>query len=110
MVVLVFGGWDVADAGELPDGQVKSDLAARPIYHHTRDSIEAHLSIVFAALAVGALDRGHHRLVDPPVVKTARLYRTIAIQAGDHIVTAADPLPDDLASAIETIKHRASAH
>jgi hypothetical protein len=31
----------------------KHDLRARPIYHHTRDSIEAHLSIVFAALAVG---------------------------------------------------------
>ncbi len=30
----------------------KSDLAARPIYHHTRESIEAHLTIVFAVLAV----------------------------------------------------------
>jgi transposase len=28
------------------------DLAARPIYHHKRESIEAHLNIVFAALAV----------------------------------------------------------
>ena len=30
----------------------KSDLRARPIFHHTRESIEAHLTIVFAALAV----------------------------------------------------------
>jgi hypothetical protein len=30
----------------------KHNLQARPIYHHTRDSIEAHLAIVFAALAV----------------------------------------------------------
>jgi hypothetical protein len=30
----------------------KSDLRARPIFHHTRDAIEAHLTIVFAALAV----------------------------------------------------------
>jgi len=30
----------------------KSDLAARPIFHRTRDSIEAHLTIVFAALAI----------------------------------------------------------
>ena len=30
----------------------KSDLAARPIYHRTRDSIEAHLTVVFAALAI----------------------------------------------------------
>lgn len=30
----------------------KSDLKARPIFHHQRDSIEAHLTIVFAALAI----------------------------------------------------------
>jgi hypothetical protein len=30
----------------------ESDLQARPIYHHKRESIEAHLTIVFAALAV----------------------------------------------------------
>ena len=30
----------------------KTDLRARPIYHHKRESIEAHLTIVMAALAV----------------------------------------------------------
>jgi hypothetical protein len=30
----------------------KTDLRARPIFHRTRDSIEAHLTIVFAALAM----------------------------------------------------------
>ena len=30
----------------------KSDLQARPVYHRKRDSIEAHLTIVLAALAV----------------------------------------------------------
>jgi transposase len=30
----------------------KHDLRARPIYHRKRDSIEAHLTVVFAALAV----------------------------------------------------------
>jgi hypothetical protein len=30
----------------------KHDLQARPVYHHQHDSIEAHLKIVFAALAV----------------------------------------------------------
>jgi hypothetical protein len=30
----------------------KSDLKARPIFHHKRDSIEAHITIVFAALAI----------------------------------------------------------
>lgn len=31
----------------------KSDLAARPMYHHKQDSIKAHLTICFMALAVG---------------------------------------------------------
>lgn len=30
----------------------ESDLAARPMFHHTRDSIEAHLTVVFCALAI----------------------------------------------------------
>jgi transposase len=30
----------------------KSDLKARPIYHHNRSAIEAHLTIVFTALAI----------------------------------------------------------
>ncbi len=31
----------------------KSDLKARPIFHHKQDAINAHLTIVFAALAIG---------------------------------------------------------
>lgn len=30
----------------------KHDLRARPIYHHKRESIDAHLTIVFVAMAV----------------------------------------------------------
>jgi hypothetical protein len=30
----------------------KSDLKARPVFHHKRESIDAHLTIVFAALAI----------------------------------------------------------
>jgi hypothetical protein len=33
----------------------KHDLRARPIYHHKRESIDAHLSIVFASRAVTRL-------------------------------------------------------
>lgn len=33
----------------------KSDLKARPIFHHKRDSIEAHLTIVLASLAIGTM-------------------------------------------------------
>jgi hypothetical protein len=81
----------------------KSDLQARPVYHRTRDSIEAHLTIVFAALAVSRWIEARTGWSIRKFVKTARCYRTIQIQAGDHIITAADPLSDDLRQAINAI-------
>lgn len=87
----------------------KSDLAARPIYHHTKHSIEAHLSIVFTALAVGRWIEDTTGWSIRRFVKTARRYRTIQIPAGEHTITAADPLPEDLNTAIEAIKRRATA-
>jgi hypothetical protein len=81
----------------------KSDLRARPIYHHKRDSIEAHLTIVFAALAV---TRWLERCTDWSINKlitSLRRYHTIEIQAGDQIVTAADPLPDDIRATLQRL-------
>jgi Transposase DDE domain len=83
----------------------KSDLQARPIYHRTRDSIEAHLTIVFAALAVSRWIERQTGWTIRKFVKTARRYRTIQIQAGDHTITAADPLPSDLRQAVDAISH-----
>ena len=81
----------------------KSDLQARPVYHRTRDSIEAHLTIVFAALAVSRWIEHQTGWSIRKFVKTARRYRTIEIQAGDHVITAADPLPDDLRDVLTKI-------
>ena len=36
-------------------------------------------------------------------VRTARRYRTVQIRAGRHMLTAADPLSDDLAEALAKI-------
>ena len=84
----------------------KHDLQARPIYAHTRDSIEAHLTIVFAALAIGRWIEATTGWSIKKFVRTARRYRTIEIQAGAHTLTAADPLPDDLRQALQAIHHR----
>ena len=81
----------------------KHDLQARPIYHHKRESIEAHLTIVFAALAVSHWIETTTGWSIKKFVRTARRYRTIQIQAGGHTITAADPLPDDLTEAINKI-------
>jgi hypothetical protein len=81
----------------------KSDLQARPIYHRKRDSIEAHLTIVFAALAVSRWIEHTTGWSIRRFVKTARRYRTIEVQAGPHTITAADPVPEDLRGALEAI-------
>jgi hypothetical protein len=69
----------------------KHDLQARPACHHLRDSIEAHLTVVFAALAVSRWIEARTGWSIRKFVKTARRYRTIQIQAGQHTITAAAP-------------------
>ena len=84
----------------------KTDLRARPIYHHKRESIEAHLSVVFAALAVSHwLQRTTGWSINK-IVKTLRRYHTVTIQAGDQTITAANPLPDDLRAILDLIHGR----
>jgi hypothetical protein len=87
----------------------KHDLQARPIYHRTRDSIEAHLTVVFAAMAVSHWIEHQTCWSIKKFVRTARRYRTVTIQAGSHTLTAAEPPPDDLAEALAKI-HGLHAH
>jgi Transposase DDE domain len=82
----------------------KHDLQARPVYHHIRESIEAHLSIVVAALAVSHWIEHQTGWSIKKFVRTARRYRTVKIKAGAQILTAADPLPDDLRDALAEIR------
>jgi Transposase DDE domain len=88
----------------------KHDLQARPIYHHTRESIEAHLTIVFAAMAVSHYIETQTGWSIKKFVRTARRYHTVQIKAGRQILTAADPLPDDLRDALAAIGCHGGTH
>jgi hypothetical protein len=88
----------------------KHDLAARPIYHHKRESIDAHLTIVFAALAVGRLVEDRTGWSIRRFVRTARRYRTVQIRAGSQLLTAKDPIPDDLRDVLARITSPDGAH
>jgi hypothetical protein len=81
----------------------KHDLRARPIYHRTRDSIEAHLSVVFAAMAVGHWIEHQTGWSIKKFVRAARRCRTVTIQAGKHSLTVAEPPSPDLAEALAKI-------
>jgi hypothetical protein len=81
----------------------KHDLQARPIYHHKRESIEAHLTVVFAALAVSRHIEKQTGWSIHRSIQTARRYRTIDIRAAEHVLTAEDPLPTELRDALAVI-------
>ncbi len=78
----------------------KSDLRARPIFHHERESIDAHLTIVFTALAISRWLEAATGWSIRRIVKTLRRYRTIQIQLGKQTITAEDPLPPEIAEII----------
>ena len=88
----------------------KSDLRARPIYHHKRDSIEAHLTIVFAALAVSRWLEHETGWSINKLVKTLRPYRSIAIQTGDHILHAGTPLDNAARATLNAVRAAAAGH
>lgn len=88
----------------------KSDLRARPIYHRKRDSIEAHLTIVMAALAVSHWLERETRWSIRKIVQTLRPYRSIAVQTGSHILHAGTPLDEEARAIITAVKNAASGH
>ena len=88
----------------------KTDLRARPIYHHKRDSIEAHLTIVMAALAVSRWLERETGLSIRKLVQTLRPYRSIAGQTGSHILHAGTPLDDQARAIITAVKNATNGH
>jgi Transposase DDE domain len=72
----------------------KTDLRARPIFHHTREAIEAHLTVVFAALAVARYLQNATGLSIKKIVRTLRPLQEISVRIAGHNHTAADPLTD----------------
>jgi transposase len=81
----------------------KHDLRARPVYHHKRESIDAHLAVVFAALAISHRIETQTGWTIKKFVRALRRYRTIKINTGSHTVTAEDPLPDEVRQALAAI-------
>lgn len=69
----------------------KTDLAARPMFHHQRDAIEAHLTIVFTALAVARYLQDATGLSIRRIVQTLRPLQHITVRVAGHEFTATEP-------------------
>ena len=72
----------------------KSDLRARPIFHRKHDSIEAHLTIVFAALAVSRLLQDLTGLSIKRLIRTLRPLRSVTINLAGNQITATPELTE----------------
>ena len=73
----------------------KTDLAARPMFHRTRDAIEAHLTIVFTALAVARETQNRTGLAIRNVVRQLRPLRSATIEINGATQTFPPAIPTE---------------
>lgn len=75
---------------EQPFRMSKTDLRARPIFHRSRDAIEAHLTVVFAALAMARFMQDVARASLKKIITMLRPLRAFTGRVGGQEV-AFDP-------------------
>lgn len=73
----------------------KTDLRARPMFHRERDAIEAHLTIVFTALAIARRLQNQTGYSIRKIVRTLRPLREVAITYAGQAITAMPTLTHD---------------
>lgn len=71
----------------------KSDLRARPIFHRLHDSIEAHLTIVFAALAISRYLQDTTGVSIKKLVTTLRTAKSATITINSQHLTLEPEIP-----------------
>ncbi|WP_369801539.1 IS1634 family transposase [Brachybacterium sp. UMB0905] len=81
----------------------KTDLQARPMFHHQRDAIEAHLTIVFTALAIARYMQNATGLSLKKIIQTLRPIQSALLAAGDETQLIPAHIPDDIAEIITQI-------
>lgn len=82
----------------------KSDLKARPVFHRKRDAIEAHLTIVFASLAISRRIEKRTGLSIKRIVKTLRPIRSGIITV-NGVEYAVDPeIPKDIHTLLQKLE------
>jgi hypothetical protein len=82
----------------------KTDLAARPMFHRTRDSIEAHLTIVFTALAVARTAQTRTGLSIRKIVRSLRPLRSATIAINGAQQTFPPQIPADLEPVVTALR------
>lgn len=88
----------------------KTDLAARPFFARTREAIEAHLTIVFTALALSRTIQNRTCLSIRKVLRELRPLRSATIEINGVVRTIPPAIPDEKQSILDTIKQPRARH
>lgn len=88
----------------------KSDLAARPMFARTRDAIEAHLTIVFTALAVSREVQTRTGLSLRRFLRTLKPMRSATIDINGIIATFPPALEPQAKAILDALQPESSRH
>ncbi len=88
----------------------KTDLRARPMFARTRDAIEAHLTIVFTALAVSREIQDRTGLSIRRVLRTLKPLRTATIEINGVITTIPPALGADETAILNALQDLRARH
>ena len=81
----------------------KSDLRARPIFHHTREAIEAHLTIVLTALAIGSVITSRTGISLKRFVKLLQPIRSGTVTINGKEYPAEAEIPKDIHNLLQKL-------
>jgi len=82
----------------------KTDLRARPMFHHTREAIEAHLTIVFTALALAREVQARTGLSIRNVIRQLRPLRSATILANGQTHKIPTHIPHEQQALIDALR------
>jgi len=88
----------------------KHDLRARPAFHYKRERIEAHLTIVFAALAIGRWLESVTGISLRAFLHAVRPIRQVTLDINGTPVTGEDTITDAARQALAAIDQATPAH
>ncbi len=80
----------------------RSDLKARSVFHHQRDAIEVHLTVVFAALAITRHLTSTTGVSVKKFVRTLQPLRSVCIAIGPRELTAEPQINADARATVAT--------
>ncbi len=82
----------------------KHDLRARPVFHHQRDAIEAHLTVVMAALAVARHLQETTGISIKRIIRALKPLQDVTINLNGHKITAQPQITPTAASILKSLQ------